>query len=1000
MPTTQDNILTKSSTSIFGDNSDLTRLYRSVYNQAKNSQNVEHVIAFTKALAECSIPEGYILTNAIEDVRNNVKSIDDLKNIWNTVLKKHPEYMVCLPLIIAGLTIFISENTKDIYAQVKKFYKGAISILPTIAKGITKALGENSLSEIGNTALDQLIDSVTSIGLGYLLYWENKAIDKVEEKAMNAVATVGRSIALYMTVFVEFRWAMMMIFIRNVKDQIDSRVKRLNDVAKAIHNLRTEAIASSGTQYQNERRNYLAKYKAALQKLEDTIPIVQSMEKDLYKRLNFSKNINDRVLKNFNEAEGLLLKERNAFLEKFVDIQKQETDTDRSWRFYLSNDYSKTTVIQSPPPAPIFWDGDPRGEFVNLERVLVSIKNKSGNNNISISKPNELTVLPAPPPDNVWVLVNTDFEMTTSMILKIDGKFYTVNQVLLKSLSAPKVSMGQFILIQNTYDTYTPGAVVDFNFPGEKIINVYKELPSGSFGLTFDWKQFNINDGGFTIKDLNSDDTKKAPPYTVDIKQTGIEFVRNIWGTETKDYDFFLFFTTDVNRDGKFEPKYFKMLGIYPNLVEKNAQKAEEISKELPEPLKSLYSQYSNLSNKPLNKFTGNDFLNAGGTFSTFLFGRDIIKDNIYKFKNDVLSYDNYLKTASELLGAMCPLKNNYLYFYSLLNSLENIDTDLDITNSIVLRDWIALNNRILLDTLGSMTARDVNRGNEFVTINAINDSPYQIALVPSALLDIDNIEMMKVISTLDGEMGIGLNKNRSLQKIYLRFIKFIKAIREAKVVEQLQDAENNVWTNIYNSLLTSISLMMEGKSIKNIDPIIKKSNRLLYIVTIRLNELSRQLGYFIGQDNQYTSILADSSMKDFQKFLQKNGLSHFLDYIKNGQWKNFINTNINEWVGKWSPLINCLMKYKQKFGIGGTNKLYIDKIINYLTKWQRGDFLTQYEMDVTGIYKSINLNFVGKLPIGMKTTISTNLKLIETADKVKKQISNTLMTVGKTRTF
>jgi hypothetical protein len=1017
------------------DASELVRLYKSVYGQAQSSQSVQHIIAFSKALAECSVPEGYILMDAIKDIETNIKSFKDLKYIWNRVLKKHPEYMICLPLMMAGLTGFVVEHTKEIYDEVKTFYKGAISILPNMVKGITQALSGTTFDKAAMNALNQLIDGAMTLGMGYLLYWENKLVDGIEEKAMNAIAKVGKMIALYMTLFAEFRWAMILVFIKNTKDQVDNRVKKIQEIRKALQALQYEEFISGGKDTIDQRNSYLKLYEAALLKLENTIPIVNNIERKLYKKSTFDKFLNDRVKTNLNDAENLLLKERNTFLEHFFHEKISDVaDPDSMWKFYLSNDYTGVKVVENAPPKPIFWTDKPYGDNVTLKKLFLGIK-VSTDNYLTISKLPYGVILPQISGGS-WVEQKTTFDSEVGDYILYNKSFFKIKQiesVFIKDLSIDNFSPKGTVLswycdgftkvelladggggftkryTQNSIECgYIPGSgikevsqtnghsakflflesVRSFNILKDEKVELYREMNNSYFGLTYDWKLFNFTaDGGYTMSNLSKEEDKIPPPYSLDIKKLGIEYIKQIWG-DSKNYSLYPFFTINTSE------KSFKMLGIYPNMVEKESERREKTALELPEPYKSMYAQYSNLKDKPINKLTGEDILNVGSTMSTFLFGKDIIKDNIYKLKNEVLSYDKYLQTASNLLGQMCPLKNDYLYFYTLLNTLKNLDTELDITNTIVLRDWIALNNRIILDTLTSMTYRNPDT-NEFLTLDVIRNSPFLSALVPSALLDIDNIEMMKMFANMDNEMGTGLNKNRELQKMYFKLMNFIKWLRDMKVIEALQEAEDQVWSNIYNSLLSTIHRMLEGKEVSNIRPIMKKNMRILYILMIRLNQLSQNLGYFLDEGNQYTSIMTHSSMKDFQSFLNRNGLGHFYEYIKNGQWSKFINDEINEWVGKYSGLINCLLKYKEKFGLGGADKLYLDKIVNFLSRWQRGDILTQYELNVTGTFKSLNLNFLGKIPVGLKTSLSNNLKLIEVANNVKKQITKNLLTLN-----
>lgn len=1021
------------------ESSELVRLYKSAYNQAQSSQSIENIKNFSKVLAECAVPEGYILMDCIKDIEDNIKSFEDLKYIWNRVLKKNPEYMVCIPLMMADLTGFIVDHTKEIYSEIKTFYKGAISILPNMVKGITQAISGTTLDNTAMTALNQLIDGAMTLGMGYLLYWENKAIDAVEETAMNAIANLGKMIALYMTLFAEFRWAMIVIFINHTKSQIDDRVKKIQEVRKLLQNLQYEEFINGGKVTTDQRKSYLALYEAALLKLEDTIPIVNDIERRLYKKLKFDKFLNTRVKVNLNDAENLLLKERNTFLEQYFHEEVADTaDADSTWKFYLSNDYTNTTVVEHAPPLPVFWPLDviPFANGVSLKKMFLSIK---------VSTDNYLTISNVPPGINLppangnyWVQQKTTFKTLVGDYILIDKIFFKVRQIEYRFINdstltdeIPKNNPpygtilswycngftkieriadgvgGVFTRnIENSLECgYIPGGdpgngstrfillepvnpTDTLEISKDKKVELYREMNPAFFRLFFDWKTFSFSaDGGYIISSIKPMNGVSPPPFSLDINKSGINYIKQIWG-ESKSYSLFPFFMV-----GTIE-KSFKMLGIYPNMVETEAARREKTALELPEPFRSMYSEYSNLKDKPINKFTGEDILNVGSTLSTFLFGRDIVKDNIYYLKREVLSYDKYLETASNLLGQMCPLKNNYLYFYTLLNTLKNLDTDIDITNSIVLRDWIALNNRIILDTLTSMTYRNP-KTNEFVTLENIKASPFLSSLIPSALLDIDNIEMMKTFANLGDELGTGLNKNRELQKMYFKLMNFIKWLRDMRVIEALQEAEDQVWSNIYNSLLSTIHMMMEGREVSGIRSIMKKNMRLLYILMIRLNQLSKNLGYFLSEENQYTSIMADSSLKDFQKFLERNGLSHFYEYIKNGQWSNFVNQEIDEWVGKYSELINCLLKYKKEFNLGGPDKVYLDKIINFLTKWQRGDILTQYELNVTGSFKSLNLNFLGKVPIGLKTSLSNNLKLIEVANNVKKQITKNLLTIN-----
>lgn len=1028
------------------DSSELVRLYKSAYNQAQNSQSIKHIIAFSKALAECAVPEGYILADAIKDVQSNVKSIEDLKYIWNRVLKKHPEYMVCLPLLLVGLGTFIGDHTKEIYDEVKKFYKGAISILPTIVKGITQALSGTTLTGVGLESLNQLVDGAMVMGLGYLLYWQNKGIDLVEEKAMNSISKVGQMIALYMTLFAEFRWAMISIFIKNVKGQIDSRVKAFLEIRKLLQKMQYEQFISSGQESLNQREAYIELYKAALGKLESTIPLVNNIERKLFKTSTFDKFLNNRVQVNLEDSKQLLLKQRNQFLEHYFHGDIADTDdVDSSWKFYLSNDYTGVSAVENAPSRPVFWTGTPNGADITLTKVLVGV-NINDTNKIILSKVPVSVDLPSSEQGQVWVEQKTNFATKPGDIILINSQFVKVSKVEKLFIFNRNLIQGNkpegtllawhcngFTKVQLFSDGeggftqvrtensiecgYVPGtgnsssgetssqgytatfllleaessseSQADLIAPlvNDTSVELFRTLDSSSAIITNEWKTFTFTrDGGYIISDLKSVENVIPPPYSLDINKSGIDFIKQMWD-KSKNYSLYIFFKTgDVS-------KSFKMLGLYPNMVEKESERREAVSQELPEPFKSMYSTYSNLKDKPLNKFTGEDFLNIGGNLSTFLFGRDIIKDNIYKFKNSVLSYDKYLESSSNLLSQMCPLKNSYIYFYTLMNTLKNLDSEIDITNTIVLRDWLALNNRLILDTLTSMTQRDPATS-EFLTIQMIKESPFMTALVPSALLDIDNIEMMKLIATLDNDVGTGLNKNRELQKMYFKLINFIKWLRDLQVIERLQETEDQIWTSIYNSLLSSVNMMLAGGELRSVKSVMKKNMRLLYLLTVRLNQLSNNLNYFLAEGNQYTSIMTDPSMKDFQAFLNRNGLGHFYEYVKNGQWKNFVNEKIDEWVGKYSPLINCLLKYKKAFNIGLDERVYLDKMINYLTKWQRGDILTQFELDVTGTFKSLNLNFLAKTPVGLKTSISNNLKLIENANKLRKTITQSLATV------
>lgn len=960
------------------DASEIVRLYNSLYGQGSASKSANDIAAFSKALAACAVPEGYMLVDIYKDVQKNIKSIQDLQYIYTRVLKKNPEYMVCIPLMLTGLSEFIASNVSDITKEIKTFYKGAAGILPTMVKGIVKALSNETIDSITKQALDDIIDGLMVMGGGYLLSLENKGVDFVENKAMQSMALIGQMMAIYMTLFVEFRWAMMMIFVKNVKDQVDDRVKKIEEVRKALANLHYEDFISKARETSDQRQQYLNLYIAALKKLENTIPLARNIERTLYKKSSFDQFSNSRIKENLTTAKDYLIKQRNTFLEKFYNQRiSDEANTEKAWKFYLANDYTNVASAENVPEKPVFWVNEPSGENISLNKVFVSIKILTDANIIiypaSAEKIASLSLRRAID-SNFWVLQKTDFSLKEGDFLLIDKKFYKIKAIQIE-LGNPANDTKKVIAL-----LLEPMASGGLQISGEKSAEVYREMDKSFFQLTKDWKIFQFQtDGSYTITKLEDSSPKIAPPFSIDINEQGIAFVKEIWG-DTKKYSFYPFFIVNTVE------KSFKILNDYPNMVEKEANRRESATANLPEPFKSMYEQYSNLKNEPINKFSGNDLLNTGSTISTFLFGKDILKDNIYKLKRDVLSYDKYLETASNLLEQLCPLRNNYIYFYSLLETLKNLDTDFDITNTATLRELVFAFNREILLILTSMTYRNPETS-EFATIESIKKSPYLSALVPSALLDIDNIEMMQSFATMNNQFGTGLNKNRELQKMYAKFMNFVKWLRDMKVIESLEAAEDKVWNTIYNSLLSTINMMLRGNKVSTIRLVMKNSIRTLYMLMIRLNQLSQNLNYFINEGDRYTSISSNPAMKDFMKFLNDNGLGHFLTYIKDGKWINFVNGNINEWVGKYSSLINCLLKYKKEFGLGGADKLYLDKIISLLNKLSQGDILTRYELGVSGIIKSINLNFIGKLPIGMKTDLANKLKTLELSNNVKNKV-------------
>lgn len=125
--------------------------------------------------------------------------------------------------------------------------------------------------------------------------------------------------------------------------------------------------------------------------------------------------------------------------------------------------------------------------------------------------------------------------------------------------------------------------------------------------------------------------------------------------------------------------------------------------------------------------------------------------------------------------------------------------------------------------------------------------------------------------------------------------------------------------------------------------------------------------------------------------------MKHFYEYIKNGQWSVFINDKLTEWTTEYGGIINCLIKYRDKYlkSFDPKDKFYLDKVIKRLMLLQRYDILGQFETNISSFYKSLNINFINKVPEGLKTSLSKNLKLIEAARKVKESIKEKLLIVN-----
>lgn len=946
---------------------------------------------FRSLLAECSTKDGVSIDDVIEQI-----GIFAAEGFDATTYHKNPEKIVCIATAILGLNTFIFDQVSNIRKQLTTYKTGFLPYLGNIWKDIYSELNPNKIGDAFKTQLETTYTNILDVGIGLMSEYVSENISVAENWVENAIrkdmSKVGKYFSFLMMSSNEFKWATYLIFLENLKRQTDNRINNLITLKTSIRNLIYD-INLANSEGDAINVTSLDSYIAGLNLLEDTLYFTKGFNKKLAIKNEFDAIFNNAIINNLDEVKKLLLFQRNDFLSKFL---KDETilteDPNVVYNFYLPNDITTRedlvvlTSTREENNEGEFLKNLSKVETLYIERntkqiqynnVCLTIKDLNENNSsfwIELRYPADEETEFVKLGKNIFKIktrfsINTEELENKSIKTTIPtGSKSTQENILNFSGFIDKDPEDKFIYaieLESIHPSYYTNTI---------ILNDYGYIQE-YFNLQVDI-DYTFSNSPIEIK-LNNDsyeitETTKKLVNTITILQTGLKRINLEWN-KLIDWESIAFIKYEFEARYKKPPEFLtlKFTGELPSFPEKIISTEQTITSDLPEPLAS------SLKNIDLSNLS--DFNNLSSNITNFLYGKDILDGTTNRLGEYISAYSKFITTASSVLEVLCPIKNSIYTYYSLLEQTFNINNSHENIANTITKDWMLKINAVIESTINSMTSKNFNTG-EFNSINEIKQSKLYYKLIPSLLLDFDNTYNMEKLANFNKYLGDLFVKNSLLDSKFLQYDSFIKWMTETDKLNNLKTNEQELWSILGTSFLSSLKLMLKAEKIDTLKPIFDSLEVKIDSLIIDLSEISEKISELNSESFQ--------SHNSLISLLDNIGLSHFSEYLRNGTVDIFIDEKVDLWMGKYGPAIGCINNIANKY-LKGEEKNYLLSVANYMKYLDVNYLLTLAETSGINIDFSINLNFLNKISNETISDLKSTIKKTNVAVNASKIVKN-----------
>jgi hypothetical protein len=244
----------------------------------------------------------------------------------DSVYYNNPEKIACFATAILGLSTVLADEIKTIYQHASTYKKGFI---PKFESVLTEVYKEFK-SEVNVTQTDNIIPSILELGSNYLLdIYETeiaKGADWAEEKAKMGLKKIYSYLSFMLTVSSEFKWIVYLIYIENLKTEIDKRCDRLSKLRESF-NLLIYDINLANKTADSTFTVDLQNYAEALTRITDSIFYNDIINKKLIDDSIFDTVLSDSLIGTLDDAKTLLVGQRNEYLESILSEEVVEKIT-------------------------------------------------------------------------------------------------------------------------------------------------------------------------------------------------------------------------------------------------------------------------------------------------------------------------------------------------------------------------------------------------------------------------------------------------------------------------------------------------------------------------------------------------------------------------------------------------------------------------------------------------------------------------------------------------
>lgn len=912
---------------------------------------------FRKLLGECSVTDGMSVNSLLTDIKAITVQGQSISSYLS-----NPNKIACFATAILGLETFSGEEISKVKNYIRDYKIGFLPYLEDIFKSITTEFNPSNISIDFKKILNESSSALIDIGAGFILSetekYSNKTEDFVRDKIDNYFSKIGKYFTFLMVASSEFKWAMYLIYIENLKAQTEGRINNLIKLKNNIRNLVYE-IDNLNKDFEVSFSETLENYIGVLSVLENTVELNKNIEFDIYNYNTFNQLINDNLIGNLDTAKKLLIAQRNSYLEKITESKEPIYIDDTSFSYLLPNDLTTSNTINIinesiPVDKTKFLENLTSIENIFIESDLESIfyNNSSPDLNLINNGTNLFIELYSEPPAEMeYIRINKYMFkiINTTIIDPSNNKFLSG---FLDKTADDKIYITEISQLNTSYYTTTAN-------PTLGSVKPYFKLDIEDYTLESRPQSITITDDSYTITEAPEENN------TIIIKPTGLAKINAEWG-EDRSWRVISFINYTDNK------VVIEFTGEMPRFPEKDTT-ATDISSDLPEPYDIVFNQFANTDNLNLN-----DITNINGTISNFLYGKDLLNGSLDKFGNNLSSYSEFIKTGSAVLQTFCPLKNTMYNYYSLLQQLPNLKERETNTTNAINQSWILKINKIISDTLNSMTVKDID--GQYLKINEIKNSTIYYKLIPSIILDYDNLTNLNKLANFNNTLGKIFNTNTLIESKLTEFDTFLSWFTESNKLETLKNIESEMWNQVSSTFISSLNLLLKGENITSLKEIFDNIEIKIDNLTIELADLMDRLSTF--------NVEEFTSQNDFLELLKTNGLEHWNTYFKEGKFDIFIKEKTVDWVGQYGPAIKCLTTVANKY-FSGVDKNFLLGISNYLSYIDTNRLLSLIDLGDLNMSLSIDVNFLNKVPTETINNLKDSAKKISLALGAKSKLEN-----------